>query len=96
MGTPKSPEKLKTLVMGKESPRGCSKVGSLGRSECLVTACTGPFPADQMTWRPKACPGLPSRRKGDGRPSWPEEPTRVVEGAVSEESGEFWSKGHGD
>lgn len=94
VGTPKGPEKLKTLIMGMGSPRGRSDVGRLGRSECLVTTCTGPSPADRMTWRPKACPGLPRRRKGDGKPSWPRS-LQSGERGVSEESGEFWSKSHG-
>lgn len=49
----------------------------------------GPSQTDQMTWRPQACPGLPRRRKGDGKPSWPEGrgACRVVTEAVPDESG---------
>lgn len=42
--SPKGLESQKTLIRGKGRPCRSREVGRLGRSECLVMACTGPLP----------------------------------------------------
>lgn len=85
-------------ALSKGTGRSCrsNEVGRLGRSRCLVVACSGASP--QPTGPPggpkpvQACPG----GAGNGKPSWPEgrRAYGVGKGAASEEPGEFWSKGH--